>query len=724
MGGNSPEIAAGASAAVARFAAAHLAALDDDALASLANKGLVRRARKDLEKAKPTVVGCEGAEGVLVEVEGSRVRVTTPVAKSTCACSPGICRHVLAAIMFLRESAAGAAPHAPAAAKGEAGHGAAGETAAPQPGAANDTAEALLALDDEAIQRWAGKPLFKKAAVTLARGVEIDESAPAVAVRLPAQNVTVRFIGAALDSILCSCHAPAACEHKVAALLAYRAAKTGRPLEVPQAMLEASAGAARTREEVRDSVRRTLQEMLALGTSRLSAATDQRLRTLAVSAHGVDLPRLERSLKTLADDVSKMLQRNAAASSASVLAGAARTAALVAALHRPTPAVVGEHRSTYLPISGTADIVGLGAARWRTRSGYHGLTVYFWEPAAKRWTGWSDARPVGTPGFDPVQRFDDAGPWTGAATPRQAAATRWRLSGAHRNAAGRIAARANTRGVPAGKSSPSDGPLMTRFADLGAVADSAFAPGLAEQRDHANLVLLAPAAWGEAAYDPVRQEVTRPVMDGDGHVVPLVLRHGPETEQALTTLQRADGPTLRAAFGFLRVGAAGLYVEPVTLWTQAKPIHLTLDNAPAATVPVAAAAAPPAPAAAEESNEEELEGEEESPEIEHADDSGLEHVLAGVESEVLAVAEGGVTVLRDLAPLRTAAKHLRAAGMNTLAGAVDHLCDHLDRLRKSTSADETAAAESLMRCAYAVRLAQDCATLSGAGVATLPLPEC
>jgi hypothetical protein len=717
MGGTDPD--------VARFVAAHLASLGedvDDALASLANKGLVRRARKDLEKQRPTVVGADGPEAVLLDVEGSRVRIATPPTKSTCACGSGICRHVLAAIIHLRETApaigAGEPPQVAAEATASRESPAVAATPPNAVPPAADIGAALLALDEEAIRRWAGKPLFKKAAVVLARGADIADG-PAVVVRLPAQNVTVRFLGGSLDAALCSCHAPGACEHKVAALLAYRAARTGRPAEVPQAMLEAAAGAARTREEVRASVRRTLGEMLALGTSRLSASTAQRLRTLAVSAHGVDLPRLERSLNALADDVSLVLKRDARASSAAVLAGAARAAALVAALARPTPAVVGEHRSTYLPVAGSMELVGLAAARWRTRSGYHGLTVYFWEPAAKRWTGWTDARPVGAPGFDPVRRFDEDGPWPGASGPRHAAMTRWRVAGAHRNAAGRLAARANTRGVPAGRASPADGPLLTDFAALDAVAEQAFAPGLADRREHANLVLLGPAAWADATYDPVRQEVTRFVSDAGGRAVPLLLRHAEETEHALTTLQHADAATLRAVLGFLRVGPAGLHVEPVTLWCDAKPIHLTLDGVPAAK---AKAASIPAPDVSDDEEVDDLENADpEDVPAEHGDGgAGLQHVLALIEAEVLAVAEGGVAASRDLSSLRAAARQLGIAGMTTAAAAASRLCDDLERLRKSLDADESAAAESLLRCAYVVQLAFECATLTAARRATGP----
>ena len=77
-----------------------------------------------------------------------------------------------------------------------------------------------------------------------------------------------------------------------------------------------------------------LREMLSLGLARLSAATAQRLLTLAVSAHGVDLPRLERMLKTLADEVQLALRRDAQSSSANIIAQAARVEALRTALEK------------------------------------------------------------------------------------------------------------------------------------------------------------------------------------------------------------------------------------------------------------------------------------------------------------------------------------------------------------------------------------------------------
>ena len=85
--------------------------------------------------------------------------------------------------------------------------------------------------------------------------VEFEE-AGAVVVRFPTRNVTCRWMpGGGLAGMVCSCHSPEACEHKVAAVLAFQVASGLRTLDdVEPAAREASAGAPRTRAEVLDSV--------------------------------------------------------------------------------------------------------------------------------------------------------------------------------------------------------------------------------------------------------------------------------------------------------------------------------------------------------------------------------------------------------------------------------------------------------------------------------------
>ena len=445
-----------------------LKSVDDEALASLANRGLLRRAQKDLETSPPAIAAVEEGR-VQVRVADATVDAVELLAKSACSCpATGICRHILSALLYLRDSPELAACDGPAQSTLFAEDSPAATTAsgpAPIAAPAPSPAEVLANLSDEELQKWAGKALVRKALKALAADLPVEiEAAASLVVRFPTRNITCRWIpSGGLLSMLCSCQAENVCEHVVTAVLAYQASLGKRRIAVQEAALAESGGAPRSRAEVLASVGTVLGEMVSLGLARLSAATARRLTTLAVSAHGVDLPRLERMLKSLADEVQLGLRRDAQSSSANLLAQAARIEALRTALAKSaSAALVGQHRTQYHDV-GQIALTGLGAQRWRSKGGYHGVTVYFWDESRKNWATWSESRPVTQPGFDPAGRFRCDGPWDGCRSPQEAAESMLRLArpGETRKAASPAARpRGHSSSVPASpaKSPPRSGP--------------------------------------------------------------------------------------------------------------------------------------------------------------------------------------------------------------------------------------------------------------------------
>ncbi|MGO8752858.1 MAG: SWIM zinc finger family protein, partial [Thermoguttaceae bacterium] len=420
-----------------------LKSVDDEALASLANKGLLRRAQKDLESSPPAIVSVEEGR-VRVRVADATVVVVELPSKCTCSCpATGICRHTLSALVYLRDSPELAACDGPVQSTlfdEETADAAAGSDAEPIAAPAPSPAEVLADLSDKELQKWAGKALVRKALKILAAGLPVEiEAAGSLVVRFPTRNITCRWIpSGGLLGLICSCQAENVCEHAVTAILAYQVSLGKRQITVEQAALTESAGAPRTRSEVLASVGTVLREMLSLGLARLSAATAQRLTTLAVSAHGVDLPRLERVLKSLADEVQLALRRDAQSSAANLVAQAARVEPLRTALTKSASAtLVGQHRTQYYDV-GQITLTGVGAQRWRSKGGYHGVTVYFWDESRKNWATWSESRPVTQPGFDAASRFRSDGPWDGCRSPQEAAESVLRLSLEFRNPQGRI----------------------------------------------------------------------------------------------------------------------------------------------------------------------------------------------------------------------------------------------------------------------------------------------
>lgn len=692
--------------------------LDDEALASLANKGLVRRAQKDLESSRPALVSAD-ADRVQFQIGDAIVEIVEPLGRSRCSCpAAGICRHILVALVFLRDdpavrnadfaaqqslfdvggdrpsdtdqSSAGAATSAP-----------------PEPLAVASPEEILGGVTDKELQAWAGKAAFKKATLALADNppVEIEAGATLV-IRFPTRNINCRWIPSDnLLSLVCSCQSETPCEHAVAAVLAYQVSLGRRTIQPTEKALKESAGAPRTRAEVLASTLAMLREIVSLGLARLSAATVQRVTTLAISAHGVDLPRLERMLKALAEEIDLVLRRDAQANSTNLLLSLSRANALASALEsKPTSAVIGQHRTQYHEV-GQITLVGLGAQHWKSKGGYRGLTVFFWDKSRGDFATWSEARPIQQAGFDPVGRYGADGPWSGCQSPRQASGSVLRLTGAWRNARGRISGRASIQALVVGPTSISEVPEpIVEWSQLRPRAEKLFGGGLTEPPENLDLAIVAPHAWLPAQFDPLRQELIRPIADRAGWMLPLWLPFTPENESAIDVLETHDPAESRAVLVAIRLIAARLYLQPMSLISDDRILSLNLEKTPP-TGPAATATAADSPPA------DELESDEDAAAIDNAvvgamATTSLGRLLIGAQAELEAIAESGIAAHRDNDRLRAAANRLESIGLVACARPLSRLVEMLDRFVNAGAVDDRrAVAARLLQAHYVVHLA-------------------
>ncbi len=715
-----------------------LIGIDDEALVSLANRGLLRRAQKDLESATPTILAVE-SDRVRLQLFEAIVEVPELPIRSTCSCpATGVCRHILAALLYLRDSVDVIESVSPEQGQ-QVVSGAMTESTAPELAAAETTAEASATFDaaqtgalvpapeevlgnlsDEVLQKWSSKPTFRKAEKLLAANVPFEiESSESFVVRFPTHNITCRWIpSGGLLGMHCSCQAENVCEHLVAAILAYQVSLGKRQRSVPQASLTESKGAPRTRSEVLASVGVMLREMMVLGLARLSSATAQRLLTLAVSAHGVDLPRMESALKTLADEVRLALRRDAQASSTNLVAQAARLEALRTALVNSTAAeFVGQHRTQYYEV-GQITLRGLGAQRWQSKNGYQGLTVIFWDESRNDWATWNDTRPVGLPGFNPERRFRMEGPWGGCESPDEAARSILQLSRVSRNLQGRLSGRSSTQAIVLGSTQPRDVPVMiTNWTQLAERAQRAFGCGLAERRENADLVLLAPTSWGPPHYDTLRQALVRPVADEDGRLVNLWLPFTDENAAGIDFLEQNLPTAAYGLLGAVRLVSGQICVEPISLYLTDQFVHLTLLPSKPRRGKKPKKAKPGAPVAGPAPDIEAGNGSD-------GDDPGrlvpsasittpLGRILVTVHAELEALVEGGIAAQRNVDLLQSAHKRLEVLGLTTCARSLGIVLQSLQAAPGRGEAEAwNNAAGALLHAYYVTQLASDFEVIS------------
>lgn len=356
-------------------AAAWWSALDDAAMLALGSAGLLRRAGK-------AVVGSVTRNGAAAEaeVDGFRVSVSEKgLALTRCTCpATGLCLHILAAVMALRDGSGDAATQV-------------------LPGNAVDE---VAALPPTEIRTFAGRDL--RDALGLATDTPLPEgdlTGPSVMLRPAGLSYPVTFLaGAGLRGAVWKGPDSRRRVAVTAAALILRAAR-GIPLPTLDDEDAASGTDPALLSMIADQIEAAVAPVLA-GCGALAA---DRLLDLALSARTEAAPRLATTLRGLVQRAHDLDQRRAGAEAADFLIAAARAHALVHALQDPKAdrGLAGQLRRDFLPVPGFSAVM-LGARQWHGTTGARGLSLWGYDQTAGRWITATLARPEGLdPGFTP-----------------------------------------------------------------------------------------------------------------------------------------------------------------------------------------------------------------------------------------------------------------------------------------------------------------------------------
>jgi hypothetical protein len=574
---------------------AMLAAHDDAALEALASKGLVRRARRDLE-AGLAVVSARSEAGATVTADGETVEIDArgpSAARCTCPAG-GLCRHILLAAMALRAASdAVAAPQA---------------TPADAPTAASD----ICALSEAELMKFAGADW--RAAVTLAAGSEGAAITPMgrnCQVELAGNAVVVTFIaGQALKNAIYKGPKTRARTAVVAAAIMLRA-RSGVGLRAGDepSLLEATL-TAEFLSGAGDTLARAARAVLAGA----SPVAPELLFDLAISARAEAAPRLTAELRTLARLASLATTRDVHFDPDGFLAQAARSFALIEALKNApsNPDFTGSLRRDYRA-GPPLDLLLLGASCWRNDSGARGLTVHGFAASEKRWYSAVQARGPGQdPSFDPKAAYRLA-LW-GAGTAEN-------LMGHAVHLPEPLVAGDNSIALTL----PRPAAVASRLRSIDAVLESGaahvrwealrrdlserFGGGL-QRRALAAPALLAPAKFGGFAFDAFEQIYEWEAIDHTGEALRLTLPAGAddlalrlrrESRHIRLILVEAsagqDRPVLRPIAIYAdREGALDIVNLSLDRWPLAKGMRGVIDAAQEALFKPKAPAAPPADA--------------------------------------------------------------------------------------------------------------------------------
>ena len=577
---------------------AQLRRFDDEAFVTLANKGLLRRAYKDLETLQVSIVR-ETGEALAITVGAQQIQLDARgPASASCNCSAaGVCQHILAACLWLQRMTEETTPSEVLQNTSPGNSVSNDENTSSSKVSLSDSHDTVIGFGFSELLKHAGKPGYRWAwqfvqDLDAENGLMVAGDKYLI-IGFSHPRISFRCMGNDLESMIADNQSNHVAKYRVAAILAYQQAN-GVQISAPEtnekprtANLDLGKDHAapettddaknESRIRLRNSIKQLLLESIELGLSHLSMGIHERYSTLSVWAQGAEYYRLALLLRRLADHVELLLERAGNADEHRLLDEMTLAYGLLAALdaadkknHSPSY-LIGRARNQYEAVT-KLELIGLGASPWRSASGYIGLTMLFWSITDRCFLSCTDARPESQRGFNPVARYKAAGPWSGLGAPSQTTGNRVQLTGAQINALGRISTSEGTNAtvqkVSSTKELLASLEVCSSWNELQQMRTTARQSLLAEPQPMRDWIALKPTKFGEARFDQAQQILIWPIFDNEGQCINIELAYSEFNSPAIDRIEKFDMPMLSngsVLIARIRNSNNGLVADPLSL---------------------------------------------------------------------------------------------------------------------------------------------------------------
>ncbi len=533
---------------------------DEAALSALASVGLVRRATRDLAAGKATVM--EYGNTATVSADGQTVTVSSEgPAAAQCGCpATAICRHIILAVLALRQSIHDAPSH-------ESDQG-------------QLASEEVRSLSEAELRKFAGADWDKSVRQALiSTEARLAEEGTNLSIHLPdTEHPVVILAGLGLKGAIYK--GPKTTKRRVvtAAALVFRAQSGAQSLERLKVETADEVLSAETLKAAQLGIADIVQDVLSGG----SAIAEERLFDLSISTRAQAVPRLTALMRLLVRHAKQARTHHFSYNDTRFLSDAGLAYALTCALESSPldPDLTGAIKRNYIEQDALALTV-LGAVKWRAESGARGTRIYAVNPDTQQWYSTGQARAGGMdPSFLPQAVYSS--PLWGLSTVRNLVGQSIRLNAPRVSKDNQIAwdgalARASG-GASEGLNALRDADLLhDNWAQAREDLSRRIPRGL-HWDGTAIPILLDPRRFDDASFDDISQVYRMGIRDHSSDALELVIP--PEQSSYVDWLQRHQS-TLAAMLCEVTFNEHRLYITPVTAFLQTglgRPAQVSAKN--------------------------------------------------------------------------------------------------------------------------------------------------
>ncbi|MEH7457942.1 SWIM zinc finger family protein [Bacillus sp. JJ1127] len=522
-----------------------LSSIDETYLIAMSNKGTYKRAIKDLAAVSNVKVNVEESAAQIQFDDGITVTLTDDIRSYSCTCEArSICKHVIMALLEAKKMYQGEEK-------------------------TKVDFSALLNVDVRSIiseKMWA-EMMFRE---TFQPKVVLEEEAALIAT-FPEENIIVRFLTAeSVADAICTCKAEGICRHKAEAVYWYQKEK-GLSHETKQMSSLIIA------PEKLSVFKEMIERVVHFGLTRLTENTIYEIEQLSVKARSLKLAKLENLFRKLGADIGLYRMKHAS---------------FQMAFYRQTLSAIYEHilllerhhlqespfRSEYYEVP-PLTLHAFGASGWQTKSGYVGVTYYFYNREQEKWITYTQSRPMFYEGSSttPEELHERQVPWGIAGKGYELSRSSFQLKQAKLNADFQLSSSSQTIGELEGKTN------VAEWKSLFLTSWEELLKTVKEQRLETNkqgVFCIEVAKIGEWKFQQQEQKWIIPLIDKAGKTLQMQMMKRPENERMIRLVKiNIDSLHVKRMLVHSYQEGAKLVVTPVILYTEAgEIINITLNE--------------------------------------------------------------------------------------------------------------------------------------------------
>lgn len=571
---------------------------DEVYLIDAANKGLYKRASKEIDKGITVEVLFEEGKAVCKISDGTICELSDDLVKYKCSCpSRNICKHILICTLYIQKNMDSIF----------------GEKCSKENNAEKEVVENnnsneeniinecndikhvkqeedsqlinnkkgdfswLLDYPIENIKSEITEKQFKDILFRLNFGIDVDvKEENFLIVEYKDTGLRVRFTEKPLiEKTICTCKQKEFCIHKAEAVLYYKLFKRALDLNELYETIDLKIS-----KEAVEEVKCLIKEITILGLARLPESILDRIETTAVVCHSSNLPRLEKLLRSLKSKLQLYFNKHASFSKEAVLRLITRIYNTAAAVEKADSnslrqSLIGEHKTTYTEIP-PIELIGMGAGAWKADSGYEGITYYFFNEKRKIWMTYTSMRPNYYEGgrVRLNNMYEGNCPWQIQASMKDISNLKFKLYNCKINKNYRISSSEDIKGDIICKTDINNidfgHKLYVDWIQLIDDIKENFKYNLIQEGENTNIALFKITIYGKSSFDDIKQVFKLPVYDMNKNQIDIILKYNSDTKYLIKGLERAEkqnklGGMLLGKIYKLEDGYA---VDPITMYYE------------------------------------------------------------------------------------------------------------------------------------------------------------